>query len=72
MELFTCFSCNLFKETVSNYGWCKMPHIGSIDRAVYQNGEICEMEKRIHNNKLLSKRINGKISHEEMYERWRR
>ena len=71
-DLLTCKNCGLFTPTMSNYGWCKLKKIGSTDRAVYENADICEMERRIYNNKLLSDRLKGIISHKKMYEMYRR
>jgi hypothetical protein len=72
MNLFTCKNCRLFTPTPSNYGICKMKKIGGIDRAVYENADLCEMERRLFNNKLLNDRLNGVISHTEMYRLYRR
>lgn len=62
-----CHECNLFMVTDSNYGWCKMKKIGNLDNAVYENSTFCEMDRRIFNQDLLTKRLNGEISHLEMY-----
>lgn len=71
-DLFICKNCGEFTPTMSNYGWCKINKIGNTDRAVYENAEMCEMERRVFNNKLLTDRLNGLISHEKMYEMYRR
>lgn len=71
-DLFLCKNCGLFTPTMSNYGLCEMGKIGSTDRAVYENASICEMERRLFNNKLLSDRLKGIISHDKMYEMYRR
>lgn len=67
-----CHECNLFTPTVSNYGWCGKEGIGAIDKAVYENSIFCEIDKRKYNHGLLTDRLKGKISHTEMYKKFRR
>lgn len=70
--LLVCKNCHLFTPTMSNYGWCKLEKTGGIDKAVYENADICEMERRVYNNKLLADRLKGVMSHSEMYKLYRR
>jgi len=75
LELFTitvCKECDLFESTMSNYGWCHKKKIGLMDRAIYENSNYCEIERRLFNNRLLDKRLSGLISHIEMYKSWKK
>lgn len=67
-----CHECGNFTPTDCNYGWCKMKKIGNLDRSVYENSTFCEMDRRKFNHNILTKRLNGEISHLEMYKLYRR
>jgi len=67
-----CHECVLFIPTESNYGWCRKRGVGSIDKAVYENSIFCEIDRRKYNHELLTKRLNGEITHTEMYRLFRR
>jgi len=73
LELFSvniCMDCEYFIKTESNYGWCIKKGYGSLDSAVYEKSFFCEMERRLLNNDLLTKRLKEEITHEEMYKKW--
>ena len=75
LTLFTCSSCIKFTPTPCNYGWCGKTKAGSVDKSVYEYSiitDMCEIERRLFNQKLLACRISGKITHNEMYKKWRR
>lgn len=71
-EVSVCKECDLFQSTNGNYGWCMKPKIGSLDRSVYENSTYCEMERRLYNNDILTRRLKGIIPHEKMHELWKR
>ena len=71
-NLLICKNCGLFTPSMSNYGTCEIEKIGNIDNIVYEDADLCEMERRLFNNKLLNDRLNGIISHDKMYEMYRR